>query len=277
MDRDFVWECDYGDRSKLMPVLCKLLDEQDETSLQMVQVLVNNVVYNLELYVILSYHNPKDNDIGQMISGMKSLGVNYRPDLTMKYLCEKMSQKRFNAISFSSSSVLTLMFPQMFMFPEKKIFKEEGYDCFDPIEGLSPIFISHQSKNKPEIRELISYLNAEELPVWFDEVSIDYGQSILKELQKGVKNSSAVIFWITGEFLESRWCDTELQTFMQKYIQNEYGKILILPIVDSKVDISKIDSVFLPTLKYLKLPSDYTIEWVAEQIIPTLKRFFNRN
>lgn len=48
MDRDYIWEGEYGRRSHLIPVFQQLLREQDASSLQMLSLFVNNNPYNLE-------------------------------------------------------------------------------------------------------------------------------------------------------------------------------------------------------------------------------------
>lgn len=50
MDRDYIWEGEYGRRSHLIPVFQQLLREQDASSLQMLSLFVNNNPYNLEFF-----------------------------------------------------------------------------------------------------------------------------------------------------------------------------------------------------------------------------------
>ena len=51
MDRDYIWEGEYGRRSHLIPVFQQLLREQDASSLQMLSLFVNNNPYNLEFFI----------------------------------------------------------------------------------------------------------------------------------------------------------------------------------------------------------------------------------
>lgn len=55
MDRDYIWEGEYGRRSHLIPVFQQLLREQDASSLQMLSLFVNNNPYNLEFFIAVSY------------------------------------------------------------------------------------------------------------------------------------------------------------------------------------------------------------------------------
>lgn len=60
MDRDYIWEGEYGRRSHLIPVFQQLLREQDASSLQMLSLFVNNNPYNLEFFIAVSYDRPKE-------------------------------------------------------------------------------------------------------------------------------------------------------------------------------------------------------------------------
>ena len=62
MDRDYIWEGEYGRRSHLIPVFQQLLREQDASSLQMLSLFVNNNPYNLELWLSLLVSHPRASD-----------------------------------------------------------------------------------------------------------------------------------------------------------------------------------------------------------------------
>ena len=75
MDRDYVWKADYGKRTKLTLFMKELLNRQDSKSLQTLGIFVNNNPYNLELFIFVSYDNPKDDDILFMKEGFEKLGL----------------------------------------------------------------------------------------------------------------------------------------------------------------------------------------------------------
>ncbi|HEB4999918.1 TPA: toll/interleukin-1 receptor domain-containing protein [Clostridioides difficile] len=274
MDRDFIWKGDYGDRSHLVKIVGNLLDEQDVISLQMVSAFVNSVPYNLEFYIAISYSNPKENHINDMMEALKKAGLEYRADITLKQLNIEIGNRRFQLATFFDKKDFNERFPTLFSFKERDELITLGYNCMVPITELSPIFLSHQSNNKNEIEEIIPFLNAAGLPVWFDKLSIDYGESITKSIQQGIKKSFAVILWITKDFLNSNWCDTELQSFLNKYCSKK--DVLIIPVVDEDVDMEKIDDIFLSNLKYFKR-NEHSIEDIAIEILPSLKKFYEKN
>jgi hypothetical protein len=91
-----------------------------------------------------------------------------------------------------------------------------------------------------------------------------------------IKNSGAVIFWITKKFLNSGWCDAELQNFLQKYV-NKPKEVLIIPIIHKEVDLEDFENVFLTNLKYYKIKDTDSIEKIANESVPSMRNFFKIN
>ena len=271
LDQDYIWQCDYGDRNKLIEDLKKLLIEQDATSLQMIAVFVNNIPYILEFFICVSYKNPKENHINTMFDLFKNKGLIYRSDLTLKMLFSEMGTgRRFNVTNFINEQDVELRFKNLFYFPEKLELMREGY-VLTPIGKPKTIFISHSSTNKQDIEALIPYLNSQNLPIWYDKVNIDYGDNITNKIQEGIDNSEAVIFWITNEFLESKWCKTEMSAFITKNIENE---TLIISILDSNIKRENLP-MFLRNIKYITFSNPINFEYIANEIKNPLKKKLN--
>lgn len=271
LDKDYVWECDYGIRKPLIPALKELLSEQDATSLQMVNLLTNSIPYNLEFYIVLSYDNPQEDHIEVMKNLMLGEGLRYRPDITFHELQQEIGNRRFNSQTLVVECDVEKAMKSEFLFPfaEKSEIEKLGYIIDKPLGNQMPIFLSHSSKNKSEVEDLIPYINGAGLPVWFDKVNIDYGESIVKAIQKGIKQSTGVIFWITNDFINSNWCDLELNKFANRYASKR--DVLTIAVVHQDVDIEKIDFLF-DDIKYLKRTNE-DLETIAKEIIPTLKRY----
>ena len=53
MEREYVWQGEYGKRNHLIPIFKKLLQEQDASSLNMLEIFVNNNPYSLEFFVVV--------------------------------------------------------------------------------------------------------------------------------------------------------------------------------------------------------------------------------
>lgn len=275
MDRDFVWECDYGVREPIKEALEELLEKQDATSLQMATLMVNSNPYQLEFFIVLSYKNPLENHIEEMIRILQGVGLRYRPDITFDELLEEMANRRFNSVTIVDKEDLELFFgnTNLFLFPEKKVLEQQGYNWYRNLGGKMPIFLSHSSMNKSEVEDFIPYLNGAGLPVWFDKVNIDYGESITMAIQKGIKDSAGVIFWITEDFLKSNWCMTEFRKFSNRYASKE--DLLVIGIINADVqDISKVEFLF-DDIKYLKRENQ-SLEEIAKEIIPSIKKFIEK-
>ena len=67
-----------------------------------------------------------------------------------------------------------------------------------------------------------------DLPVWFDVNNISSGQSITERVQSGIEQSEMVIFWVTQDFLGSKWCHTEMNAFIKKMIDEKNILFLML-------------------------------------------------
>lgn len=135
----------------------------------------------------------------------------------------------------------------MFWFPEIDELEGKGY-YMKPYGKDRQVFISHSSKDKEDVRKLIPYLNGMDLPVWFDEYNISAGQSITGSVQSGIEQSEIVIFWVTKNFLESKWCHTEMNAFIKKMIEEDN---LLFLMVDDEVEIKELP-LFLRDIKHIR-------------------------
>ncbi|PKU50444.1 toll/interleukin-1 receptor domain-containing protein [Lysinibacillus fusiformis] len=271
MNRDFIWEGDYGNRSHLIPILKEILEKQNANSLQMVNTFINNNPYTLEFYLVLSYDRPEEQHIAEMIAMLQNADLIYRPDITYNELFSEFGNRRFISSTFVNGRDLEIRFLYLFDFVEKKELREKGCKFSGPLGRDMPVFLSHQSKNKEVIEELIPYLNGEGLPIWFDKYNIDYGESIVDEVEKGIKNSGAVVFWITKDFIESDWCKKELKDFLNRYNDKD---ILIIPVISDDIDIEELNSI--SDLKYIKNTNE-ELNIIAKNIVPRIKKFYNEN
>ena len=226
--------------------------------------------------MVLSYKNPLENHIEDMKKILQGVGLRYRPDITYTELFGEMANRRFNTVTLVDKQDLSFNFknPKLFLYPEKKALEEQGYNWYRNLGGKMPMFLSHSSMNKSEVEDFIPYLNGAGLPVWFDKVNIDYGESITTAIQKGIKGSAGVIFWITEDFLKSNWCMTEFKKFSNRYASED--DILIIGIINADVqDISKVEFLF-DDIKYLKR-KNHSLEEIAKEIVPPIKKFIEKS
>lgn len=266
MDKDFIWEGRYNNRSSLKEALKELLGKQDADSLQMASVFVNNNPYNLELYVAVSYNQPQKSEINYMITLFKDASLLQRKDLTIKELCAELGNRRFQWFTFVGPEDVDIVFDTVFFFPESQELEKKGY-ITKPFNQENTVFISHSNKDSNEVEEIIPYLNGQGLSIWFDQYSIAVGSSITDAVQKGIEKSKIVIMWITENFIQSKWCNAEMHIFVKKLVEEE---CLIISVLDSNVENNDLP-LFLRDIKYISRKNKNTND-IAQEIIMELKK-----
>lgn len=270
MDRDFVWEANYGERKKLTSFMKVLLKQQDATSLQAFGIFVNNNPYNLELFIFVSYGNPMEEDLVFMKEGLKKIGLVYRKDITFDEMLIQMGNRQYDYKSIIDEDMVDLVMDNSFWIPERDELEQLGYR-FKPFGKKRQIFISHASVDKEEIEKIMPYINAINMTVWVDKFDINVGESIEKKVFEGVDNSEAVIFWITKSFFESEWCRNEMERFVKRALNED---VLIINVVDVGIEMKNI-SKELTDIKYIQRKSDDYLEDTVEKIIQVIKKKYS--
>lgn len=264
MERDYLWAGDYGNREYLRPILCKLLQTQTATSLQSVLLAINNNPYNLEFYILVNYRTPQENDIKHMLDLFELAGLHRRTDISGLDLINELGNRRFDIMTLLDAESVDVAFAR-FCFAERKDLEAKGYYML-PLGKKGRVFISHSSKDNHEIELLLPFLNAANIPLWFDKYNIEVGESILNSVQTGIESSSTVVFWITKNFLESKWCQHEMNAFIRKLIEEDAK---IISILDSSVSAKDLPT-FLRDIKYIERQG-HSIEELSKIIIQMLR------
>ena len=269
--RDFVWEADYGDRKPVLDVLAQLLDEQKATELAMCSLFANNNIYCLEFYVALGYEEPREEQIRRMTHLFKRSGARPRLDVTLADLLGRLRFRRFEFASVVSSEQLRAIThsKEFFFWPERSYF-DEKFDT-KPLGESLPVFLSHASPDKEVVERVIPYLQRAGSGIWYDKYDIKYGQSIVQAVQKGISNSAAVVFFISGSFLGSAWCQNELDGFLTRLCTGH--EVLILSLVFPGVEHEDLP-MFLQQRKYLALQSPISAAAISSELTPVLKDWF---
>lgn len=100
-------------------------------------------------------------------------------------------------------------------------------------------FISYSSDDKEIVNRLAMMLeNGYDLRVWYDDFEIELGDSIRREITRGLKNSNFGIVVLSHSFFEKEWPQRELDSLVTRET-NENQEKIILPL---KHDIS-IDEI----------------------------------
>lgn len=114
------------------------------------------------------------------------------------------------------------------------------------------IFISHASEDKDAIvRPLATILERLSVRVWYDEFSLQLGDSLTASIDKGLQESRYGLVVLSKAFLSKRWPEYEYRSLMTREID---GERVILPLW---YDVTKEDvknfSLYLADIKALPI------------------------
>lgn len=99
------------------------------------------------------------------------------------------------------------------------------------------VFICHATEDKEVfVRDLAALLSSKGIKVWFDEFTLEVGDSLRESIDKGILNSRFGIVVLSPSFFNKNWTQKELSALMAKDARNQK---VILPIW-LNVDLEKI-------------------------------------
>ncbi|MEH7388032.1 toll/interleukin-1 receptor domain-containing protein, partial [Bacillus sp. JJ1521] len=156
----------------------------------------------------------------------------------------------FNSYPILDSGDLIFIFNDGFWFrspeevPSEEYFKEyflehlksEGYNAFNKMAGGTTLFISHSSRQKESLEKIIPYYTSIDELIWLDKYRITEDAEphiVEREIAKGLNEANKVLFFITKEFLKSKWCTFELE--LAKKIYEEKDDYRLSFIIDEDV------------------------------------------
>jgi hypothetical protein len=132
------------------------------------------------------------------------------------------------------------------------------------------VFISHASEDKTYVRPLAQALSDARISVWYDEMSLEWGDDIRTKIDEGLANSRFGIVIVSKAFLKKKqWTDHELSGL---FALEEPGKKVILPIWH---EIEKADLIqYSPSLvlRLAMLSSRDSHADIVERILSMLGR-----
>lgn len=122
------------------------------------------------------------------------------------------------------------------------------------MEKKYDLFISHASEDKDVIvRPLATILERMSVMVWYDEFSLQLGDSLTASIDKGLQESRYGLLVLSKAFLVKRWPEYEYRSLMTREID---GERVILPLW---YDVTKEDvknfSLYLADIKALSISS----------------------
>lgn len=116
------------------------------------------------------------------------------------------------------------------------------------------IFLSHSSKQKPLVREVMRNLPVH-IGAWLDEQKLLFGDDIPSSLEETIKlDTDYVLVFIDEHAVASSWVAKELKWAIEA--EKSYGRVILLPIVIEKDAFHKI-GIGIQNRKFLSL-KDYS-------------------
>ena len=105
-------------------------------------------------------------------------------------------------------------------------------------------FICHASEDKEDfVRHLAETLEAKGASVWYDEFTLSVGDSLRREIDRGLMNSQYGVVVLSEAFFKKEWPQRELDGLVTLEVQ---GRSRILPIWH-KVSLDEV-ARYSPTL-----------------------------
>jgi hypothetical protein len=97
------------------------------------------------------------------------------------------------------------------------------------VEEKYDFFISHASEDKESfVRPLAEELVKKGYTIWYDEMSLEVGDSLVQRISEGVKNSLYGIIVLSENFFKKKWTKKEFEALVNKEIITDDN--LILPV-----------------------------------------------
>ena len=167
--------------------------------------------------------------------------------------------------------------------PEWQAFSESNYDLKalsgqlakqfeDPEQARQDaegeerdVFLCHSSEDKEEyVRPLARIMEARGVSFWLDEAELEWGDPLLKTINRGLATSRYVMCFLTPSFLERGWPQAEMGGVMSAQLSDGGKRILPLQIAP----LEEIRTEY-PMLGGLKME---TWDSGLEEIVKSLRR-----
>lgn len=97
------------------------------------------------------------------------------------------------------------------------------------------VFLSHNAKDKPRVRQLAERLQQAGLRVWFDEWNVRSGDIISLKVDEGLEQSRVLLLCISPNALASNWVALERSTAIHRDPSNEGRRFIPLLLADCEL------------------------------------------
>jgi len=115
-------------------------------------------------------------------------------------------------------------------------------------EGLFDVFLAHNSKDKPVVKEIAAQLSKHGIISWIDSQQIAPGRSFQDEIQSAIAEAKAVAICI-GEEGTGKWQEWELKASITQCVENN---IPVIPVLLPGANKLPNSLLFLAELNWVK-------------------------
>lgn len=126
---------------------------------------------------------------------------------------------------------------------------------------MTSVFISHSYKDKEFVRKIASDLAAKGIRPWVDEAEIKVGDSLIKKIEEGLRQSDYILIVLSKNSINSAWVTRELRRALK--ITAVGGKPVILPVLINNIEIPEP----LKQIKYVDLTQNESYQAGINEII----------
>lgn len=115
------------------------------------------------------------------------------------------------------------------------------------------VFLSHNFRDKAWVRSFYELLRSHGLSVFFDEVSIKYGDDLTGKIDEGILNSSCILLVVSKRSLASGWVAFELSSALYLNIKEKDRRLIPIFLEHIEDDLirpslSRLNSVYLTSI-----------------------------
>lgn len=136
-------------------------------------------------------------------------------------------------------------------------------------QGEYDVFVSHASEDKKDfVKPLVDRLGSLGLRVWYDDLSLELGDSLRENIDRGLAASTYGVVVLSRAFFAKRWPERELNGLVQKAMGE--GRKVILPVWHA-VTREEVEAYSLPLADLLAARSDQGVYVVADSIARVIR------
>ncbi|WP_395600250.1 toll/interleukin-1 receptor domain-containing protein [Pseudomonas sp. B19125] len=136
------------------------------------------------------------------------------------------------------------------------------------------LFLSHNSKDKPIVRRVASYLEQKGYEVWLDEWEMTPGDSLITKISEGVEGADKLLVFLSPTSVESEWVKKEVNggLIMEVAEEKGLGNKFVIPVL--------IEACKVPFMLREKLYSNFTnksLEDACEELVSGIEGKTRKN